>query len=54
MNRIITRGFGPSPLVITRGFGFASIGQIYREIIRLTSKVTMSLRLLSPWKGGNC
>jgi hypothetical protein len=55
MNRIITRGLGPTQLLITRGYGFTgAIVKIYREVLRLVSKVTTRLGLVSQCQKKNC
>jgi len=50
MNRIITRGLGPSHLLVTRGYGVSGITKVYREILRLTSKITMAMGIASPFR----
>jgi len=49
MNRLITRGMGDKQLLITRGLA-GLVGPVWREILRLKSAITTTLRLESRWK----
>jgi len=53
MNRIVTRGFGPSHLVVTRGYGAVSVGPFFKRILRLCSCIGREMNLVSKWKT-NC
>lgn len=51
MNRIVTRGFGPSHQIVTRGYG-AAVAVIARELIELKSYINMTLERVSNVKSG--
>jgi hypothetical protein len=53
MNRIVTRGFGPDHLIITRGYGVSGLVTKLKEVLRLTSKIARNLFLESKWKKRN-
>lgn len=46
MNRIITRGFGVDPLIVSRGYNAPAIVVILREVMRLASKISMGPMML--------
>ena len=50
MNRIITRGMGSKPLLITRGYGTSILSRRLREVLRLFSRISTELSLVSEWK----
>lgn len=55
MNRIITRGMGQNHLLITRGYGLVgAIVKIYREILRLVSRISTRLNLVSQCQKKDC
>lgn len=54
MNRIITRGLGPNHLIITQGYGASFLERLYREVMRLTSKISRTLMMVSKWRKTDC
>ena len=54
MNRIITRGLGNSSMVVTRGYGYSGFVKVFREMMRLTSRISRYLNINSKLKGGDC
>jgi len=45
---VIIKGMGTN--VLTKGFGSFVFGPVYREVLRLYSKISKVLRLDSKWK----
>ena len=43
--RIVTRGFGPLQMICTRGYG--KVGKALREVLRVISEITKTLRMAS-------
>ena len=50
MNRLVTRGMGPSHLLITRGLGTSGIVVYLKKVVRLCSCIGRELNLVSKWK----
>jgi hypothetical protein len=49
IGNVVTRGLGGRTL-ITRGFGFGLLKIIWKNILRLTSKIHQTLSLVSKWR----
>ena len=45
---VIIKGMGTN--VLTKGFGSFVLGKIIREVLRLASRITKSLKLESKWR----
>ena len=50
MNRIITLGFGPGSKVVTLGYGGDRPATRIREVLRLFSRISKQLLLVSEWR----
>ena len=50
--RIITRGFGTRQMLVTRGYGRSILERIYREVLKLTTVFTTTLKATTAF-GGN-
>lgn len=42
---IVTRGYGPLQMIVTRGYGIR--GKLLREVLRLFSVITQTIRVWS-------
>ena len=42
---IVTRGFGPMQMIVTRGYGL--FGKALREVLRIVSEITRVLKVTS-------